>query len=195
MSIKLKIEETSGVYFITFTCIQWIPLFEITNGYQFVYDWYRYLQRNGHYIVSYVIMPNHVHTIIAYRKSNKTVNQLVANGKRFIAYGIIKKLKEMNNIKILSHLSSMVIRSERNNNKLHEVFEPSFDHKDLRNIRFIQQKANYIHHNPCKAGIVNMPEDYFHSSANYYLNGTQGDVKVVTYMELQDIDLESPLSP
>jgi putative transposase len=189
MSIKLKVEESNGVYFITFTCIKWIPLFAITNGYSLVYDWYRYLQREGHFIVSYVIMPNHIHSVIAFRASHKTVNYYIANGKRFIAYGLIKKLKELNQNKLLHQLSTYVTRSEQLRNKKHEVFEPSFDHKDCRSIYFLQQKVGYIHLNPFKAGLVELPEQYKHSSANYYINGVRGEVNVVTYMELQDIDL------
>jgi REP element-mobilizing transposase RayT len=193
MSIKQTIQEDSGVYFITFTCVKWIPLIQITNGYSLIYDWYRYLQKSGHFIISYVIMPNHVHTIIAYRKSNKTMNELVGNGKRFIAYGIVKKLNELKMTTLLNQLSSYVIKSEKKNKKLHEIFEPSFDHKDLRSIKFIQQKANYIHHNPIKSGLSEIPEAYEHSSANYYLNGIRGHIDVITYMELQDIDLNKPI--
>jgi hypothetical protein len=34
-----------------------------------------------------------------------------------------------------------------------------------------------------------LPEDYLHSSACYYYTGVQGVYPVITYMELQDIDL------
>lgn len=53
----------------------------------------------------------------------------------------------------------------------------------------MKQKADYIHENPCKAGLVNLPEEYKHSSARYYYTGTQGEYPVITCMELQDIDL------
>ncbi|MDQ3050108.1 MAG: hypothetical protein M3Q95_04410 [Bacteroidota bacterium] len=39
------------------------------------------------------------------------------------------------------------------------------------------QKFNYIHYNPVKAGIVSKPEDYFYSSARDYI-GVKGLVKV-----------------
>ena len=50
-------------------------------------------------------------------------------------------------------------------------------------------KVSYIHNNPCKARLVSKPEDYLHSSAGYYFTGIQGFYPVVTYMELQDVDL------
>ena len=34
--------------------------------------------------------------------------------------------------------------------------------------KFIEQKINYIHNNPVRAGIVEKPEDYLYSSARNY---------------------------
>jgi len=42
--------------------------------------------------------------------------------------------------------------------KLHGVFETSFDWKECLTERFIQQKLDYIHFNPCKARMVDLPE-------------------------------------
>ena len=33
------------------------------------------------------------------------------------------------------------------------------------------QKVDYIHENPVKAGICKFPEQYYYSSAGYYING------------------------
>ena len=55
----------------------------------------------------------------------------------------------------------------------------------------MKQKADYIHLNHCRAGLVKLPEEYVHSSAKYYYTGEQGIYPVMTYMELQDIDLTS----
>ncbi|MEO6455590.1 MAG: hypothetical protein ABIN97_16030 [Ginsengibacter sp.] len=44
---------TEGKYFITFTCQDWLSLFEITNSYNAVYKWFDYLKTKGHLIKSY----------------------------------------------------------------------------------------------------------------------------------------------
>lgn len=36
----------------------------------------------------------------------------------------------------------------------------------------IEQKLDYIHNNPVKAGICQCPEDYLYSSARFYYDGT-----------------------
>ena len=189
MSVRAKIEESNGVYFVTLTCAEWLPLFKITNGYSDVYKWFDYLKRQCHYIIAYVIMPNHLHVIIAFRDSDKSINLMIGNGKRFLAYDLVKHLKEQGNREVLEKLASWVNTTQRLLNKQHEVFEPSSDKKECRTIKFMKQKADYIHLNPCKAGLAKNPEDYLHSSARYYFTEIQGIYPVITYMELQDIDL------
>jgi hypothetical protein len=44
MAVKTPIEEAEGIYFITFTCQHWLPLFEITKSYDIVYKWFDYLK-------------------------------------------------------------------------------------------------------------------------------------------------------
>jgi REP element-mobilizing transposase RayT len=101
MPTRKNIPYHSGVYFITFTNYKWLPLFEITNSYDLVYKWFNYLIEKGNYILGYVIMPNHLHAIIAFRKSKQTINTIIGNGKRFLAYGIVERLKQNNQIGIL----------------------------------------------------------------------------------------------
>ena len=189
MSVRTKIGEPDGVFFITFTCARWMPLFQITDGYSAVYTWFDYLKQAGHYIAGYVIMPNHAHVLIAFSASQTPITTVVANGKRFMAYELVKRLHEQGNNKILEQLASWVNKTERLHNKKHQVFEPSFDRKECRTIAFMKQKIDYIHLNPCKAGLATLPEHYAHSSAKYYYTGKQGVYPVITYMELQDIKL------
>jgi hypothetical protein len=33
------------------------------------------------------------------------------------------------------------------------------------------QKLDYIHYNPVKAGLCKLPEDYYYSSAKFYFDG------------------------
>ena len=195
MSVRHQRTENDGVYFITITNAQWLPLFQITNSYHVVYKWFDVLVSKGHYIVGYVIMPNHIHALIAFRKTNQSINTIVANGKRFMAYDIVELLKQQNQTTILSRLTSLVNHTDRKRGKLHEVFEPSFDCKECTTAKFVEQKLNYIHSNPCryKPQLVNLPQDYLHSSARFYITGEQGYYPVTSYMQLLDIDLTKEL--
>jgi REP element-mobilizing transposase RayT len=191
LSVRQKIHESFGVYYITFTCARWLPLFEMVNSYDAVYRWFDYLKQAGHHIAGYVIMPSHVHALIAFSESRIPINTIVANGKRFMAYELVKRLAQQDKKEVLEQMREWVNKTDRLKNQQHEVFEPSFDRKECFNLKFMEQKVNYMHQNPCKAGMVSLPEAYIHSSARYYYTGTQGVYPVITYMELQDIDLTS----
>lgn len=47
-----------------------------------------------------------------------------------------------------------------------------FDWKVCRTNKFIEQKLTCIRRNPCKGNkLVELPEQYIHSSAKFYLTG------------------------
>jgi REP element-mobilizing transposase RayT len=196
MPVKRQITEPDGVYFITFTCHQWLPLIAQTNSYDLVYNWFDHLKANGHYITGHVIMPNHVHALIGFRNTNQSINTIVGNGKRFIAYEIIKRLKYQNEDKLLHRLHISVEAKDLERNKKHEVWEDSFDWKECRTNEYMQQKLDYMHDNPCKDkwNLANAPVDYEHSSARFYITGEHAAYPVMNYCQLADIDLTKPLT-
>ncbi len=40
MAVKTPADYPEGIYFITFTCQDWLSLFEITKSYDTVYKWF-----------------------------------------------------------------------------------------------------------------------------------------------------------
>lgn len=150
MSVRKTISNKEGLYFITVTCVEWLWLFEVTKGYDIVYKWFDHLKTNGHLICGYVIMPNHLHAMIAFQNTGQSINSIVGNGKRFMAYEIIERLKNCREDALLNKLALFVNETDRAKGQLHEVFEPSFDWKECFRQAFISQKLNYIHENPCR---------------------------------------------
>jgi len=194
MPVKTKMPYDYGLYFITYTCFHWLSLISITNSYDLIYKGFDYLKGTGHYINGYVIMPNHIHVLIAFRNKEKNLNKLIGDCKRFVGYGMVKRLQADQKKEILQKLSDGVLPSHRKRGKLHEVWEHSFDWKICDSFSMIEQKLNYIHDNPCigKWNLAESPVDYIHSSAHYYITGEQGIYSVTNYMELEDIDLSRP---
>jgi len=191
MPIKRKIPYDSGHFFITFTCFNWLPLIDITNSYHLVYNWFDILKQHGHYITGYVIMPNHVHATIAFRKTTKNINKIIGDGKRFIGYEIINRLQQQDQNDILLQLQNAVNSSDKKKGKQHEVWEDSFDWKECNSNNFIVQKLDYMHSNPVvgKWQLAVNAMEYPHSSAKFYICGDQGMYRVLNYRELDDINL------
>ena len=82
--------------------------------------------------------------------------------------------------KVLESLKGWVNSTDRSRNKKHEVFEPSFDWKECNDEHLVEQKLNYIHENASKgeSRLVENPADYEHSSAEFYILGKNGSVRI-----------------
>ncbi len=191
MPVAKRIPECYGLHFITFTCFDWVDLFEITNSYDLVYKWFDYLKAKHHLIIGFVIMPNHLHALIAFRNTGKSINTIIGNGKRFLAYGMIARLKLQGRNDILKKLYLNVEATDRKRGKIHEVWENSFCWTECWSFKFILQKLNYIHNNPCqkKRKLVDKSVDYVHSSAGFYFNAEPGIYSVTHFMDLLSMDL------
>ena len=185
MAVKTTQYEKEVVYFITFTCYNWIPLFEITKLYDFIYKWFERLDMLGIKILGFVIMPNHAHLLIYFPDCKHNLNRYISEGKRFMAYEVIKRLKFRNELEILNLLKVSVSKTQRRSGQIHRVFEHSFDAKICYTRRFVDQKLNYIHSNPV-SGKWNLVDDYAkfkHSSAGYYMLGVKPGFPVVDFRE------------
>ena len=137
------------------------------------------------------MMPNYVHATIAFKKTTKSINKIIGDGKRFIGYEIINRLKQNNSTDILQQLQNAVNRSDKNKGKLHEVWEDSFDWKECNSSEFIVQKLDYMHNNPFagKWQLCVNAMGYLHSSAKFYITGEQGIYPVLNFRELDDLNL------
>ncbi|MBS1531504.1 MAG: hypothetical protein JSU01_14445, partial [Bacteroidetes bacterium] len=96
--------------------------------------------------------------------------KLVGNGKRFMAYTIVRRLEQMGRDDLLIQLSAACSARERAKGQKHKMFEQSFDAKPVYSLDFLNQKLDYIHHNPVsgKWSLCDDFTDYEHSSAAFY---------------------------
>ena len=163
-------QEDNSIYFVTFTCYDWLHLFETTDTYNLIYKWFDVLYGKGVRVTGYVTMPNHFHGLLYFPIMPQAINTVIGNAKRFMAYEIIEKLEASNQKKILQRLKDAVKPNEKKKGQLHKVFEDSFDAKKCYSKDFILQKLDYIHANPIRGRwqLVNQYTDYKHSSAGFY---------------------------
>lgn len=99
----------------------------------------------GHCILGFVVMPNHVHALIAFKKSETSINTVIGNGKRFMAYEIVKRLKREGESELLADLAKRVEAGRKARRKLHDVWELSFDWKHCTTEVFMKRKLDYYH--------------------------------------------------
>jgi REP element-mobilizing transposase RayT len=186
MSVRKEIAPHGGIYFATFTVFNWMPLFQELNAYNIVYNFFEVIKSKGNQVNAFVIMPNHVHLIFSMLQEKQSINKMFGNGKRFMAYHLIEILKQQQRLETLRLMADAVSKSDGKKGKLHEVFEPSFDCKEIFTKQFLLQKLNYIHTNPCRTNppLAAHPTQYMHSSASYYYDNTLGAYAVDNIFEI-----------
>jgi REP element-mobilizing transposase RayT len=171
MAIRTRHEVSENTWFITFTCYNWLPLFEVTHSYDIIYKWLKLIiNKYNIKTTAFVIMPNHVHLLFYLTDQNVNLNTIMSNAKRFMAYELVQRLSQQQNHNLLNILSSACTEKEKAKGQLHKVFESSFDAKPVYTLDFLYQKLDYIHHNPVtgKWNLRNEFIGYPHSSAAFY---------------------------
>jgi putative transposase len=67
------------------------------------------------------------------------------------------------------------------NDRAYHFWKRCAKSKELYDDDIFEQKLEYIHHNPVKAGLCNLPEEYIYSSARNYLEDSFSDGLLTHY--------------
>jgi putative transposase len=172
MSRKYKFRNPEGFYFITYTVVNWIDIF-IRNEYrEIMLDSWKYcIQEKGLVISAWCIMTSHIHMIIGSRK-NKLEN-IMRDMKSHTSTSMKKAISENPVESRKKWMIKMFVEagSLKNHNKNFQFWQHGSHPVELYSNEIMEQKLDYIHENPVKAGFVNRPEDYVYSSAIDYAGG------------------------
>lgn len=166
-------------FFVTTTCNSWKPLINQTDSYHLLEQSLTFV--NSKYdsdTLGYVIMPNHLHLLLYFKKDNR-LSDYMRDFKKFTSLKIRQELKIRNLIFMLDS-----IRTE-SRKRVFQVWEERFDDQYIRSRAMLEHKLDYIHENPLQDhwNLVEYPEDYTYSSASFYHSGKQPGLNVVHYKE------------
>ena len=179
MSRKYKFYDKSDLYFVTYTVVDWIDVFTRDIYRNVLLDSWNYCIKNkGLRIHAWCIMTNHVHMIISSEKDE--LSNIMRDMKSYTST-TIKKLITENPQESRKRWMLRLMKAAGNKNKNNKGFQLWQQHNHpvlLGSNYLLEQKLDYIHNNPVKAGFVDEPEDYVYSSARDYA-GEQGLIEVV----------------
>ena len=166
MRNRYKFLDTEGcIYFMTMTVIENIPVFTNQRYASILIDNLNfYREQQGLSIYYYVIMDNHLHMIASHPDD---ICKIIQSFKSYTAMVLLKAL-ENDKRKWILHL----MKTFKKNSKAHSRYQfwQEGSHPQLiQHIDVLKQKAEYIHANPVKRGLVREPEHWYYSSAT---NGT-----------------------
>lgn len=169
MSRKYKIHDQKLPYFVTSTVIEWIDLFTRIEYRNIIIDSLSYCRKQkGLLVYAYCIMTNHIHLIVGTDKDD--IQDIIRDFKSFTSREIRKCVESHTQESRKRWMLEMMYQagSAVKSNKDFQLWQHHFHPVGLNSNYLIDQKMNYIHMNPVKAGFVARPEDFLYSSARNY---------------------------
>ena len=172
MSRNYKFRDQEKLYFITFATVQWIDALSRPLYKEIIVDGVKYcIENKGLEVYSWCIMSNHVHLIIGTHKAE--LQDIIRDLKKHTSKRILKAI-ENNPVESRKDWMLWLFRraGERNpNNQTYQFWQQHNKPLELSHNKMMDQKLEYIHDNPVKAGYVYNAEDYVYSSAIDYAGG------------------------
>ena len=173
MSNRYKFWNPDGIYFISFSVVQWADVF-VRNLYKdILVDSIIHCQKEKGLVVhAYVIMTSHVHMIIS-KNASWSLEDIMRDMKKFTSFKIIGAIMENPQESRKEWLLKIFEENgKRNSNNTNYQFWQQDNHPvELTDNNMIDQRLDYLHNNPVEAGFVRLPEDYVYSSALDYTGG------------------------
>jgi putative transposase len=150
--------------FFTATILEWRPLLqhdhykdEIIKSLQFL------VKQKRIKVYAFVIMSNHIH-LIWQPLPGQTLQTIQHSLLKYTAQEFKIDLQK-NNPVLLEQFK--VAAKDRT----YQFWERNSLSIELRSSKVFNQKMEYIHYNPVKAGLCVLPGDYYYSSAKFYATG------------------------
>ncbi|MBM4066922.1 MAG: transposase [Planctomycetes bacterium] len=166
MRSRYQIINDSGVYFITSTIIEWIPVFTKKEYFDIVVQSLIYCRKNkGLKLFAYVVMDNHVHLIA----SANNLSQIMKDFKSYTAREIIKTAQADDRKWLLNQFE--YYKKKYKTDSEYQVWQEGFHPQMIMEEDVFRQKVTYIHNNPVKRGLVEQAEHWVYSSARNYSTG------------------------
>ncbi len=148
-----RFHETRQLHYLTFSCYRRRPNFRtIESRTTFESALERVRQQYGLCVYGYVVMPEHVHTLVS-----EPEHRTLARAMQSLKQGVARRL---------------ALRAADS------FWQARYYDFNLWSERKFVEKLRYIHRNPVERGLVGRPEDWTSSSFRHYLSGEAGTVKI-----------------
>jgi len=174
MSRSYKVfTDMNYAYFVTWTLVDWIHLFDKEPYRQIVLDSLNYLRTEKKtQLNAFVIMASHIHTIL-WPEIGVNLSDVIRDFKRFTSREISKEVKRQDATHYLHVFEKARSENRAQDVSQYQVWQEGSHPEAIFTEKFARQKMNYIHMNPVKAGLVETADQWPYSSAPAYLLGKQ----------------------
>lgn len=176
---RYRIIDQTATHFLTCTIVDWVDIFTRKECKDMVVDSLNFcVEKKGLEINAWCLMSNHLHLVARASDTNR-LSDIIRDFKKWTARCMIEWLQQDEE----SRREWIDYRFRfhgkfRKNVDVYHIWTDDSHPIVLTNEEIFFQKVHYTHLNPVRAGIVELPEHYLHSSARDYC-GQKGLVSVI----------------
>jgi len=165
---RYRIDPAVGVYFVTFTVVEWLPVFIDEASCKIITDSLNYCHENKHLRVNaYVIMSNHMHAITFDADFDSArLKHTLDDFRKFTGRHLLDLSAKHRPASFTEEF-----RKHAGKDRERRFWQPTQHPEGITSEKFYIQKLNYIHDNPCRKGLVNHAQDWRFSSASFWFDG------------------------
>ena len=168
MPTGYQIKDQSAAYYLTVQVVNWINIFTRKEYKDILIERFRFCQNEKKLeLYGYVVMTNHLHLIV--RSGIDDLSGTLRDFKKYTSKRIVEAIdnpQESRRKWILKLLEFEAKKRRKVSN--YQLWTHENHAIELFSNSFILEKLDYMHNNPVRAGIVEIPEDYLYSSAKNY---------------------------
>ena len=168
---RYKFTQVDQPHFMILTVLHWIPVFTRPETVNILLDSLRHLIAEGLQVYAYVVLENHLHLIA----QSKQLDKDIARFKSFTSRQLLAYLQEKNVSTILKQLA--FYKKAHKTDRTYQFWQEGVHPELVSYDAMMQQKIDYIHHNPVKHGYVDEAAHWRYSSARNYA-GEEGLLEV-----------------
>jgi len=173
-----RISRSTPAYYFTAVAHHRLPIFRTEKLKQVICNAYGEARNNhGILILAYVIMLDHVHSLVY---STREMNDVLRLLNGISAHRVIQYLKENNFERSLFKLRGQT----RERNHKHSVWQHHPDSLEIFGEETFKQKVKYIHQNPVRAGLTPNPSEYTFSSARQWAGHSNDEPLLTDHLEI-----------
>src|SRR5687768_4785543 len=160
-------------YFVTWTLVDWLHLFDKNPYRQIVLDSLNYLRTEKKtQLNAFVIMSSHIHAIL-WPEIGINLSDITRDFKHFTSRMISKEAEKQNTTEVLKIIiKSAKCESSAGCLQISGMAGGLTSRSNLYG-KICPPKKDYIHMNPVKAGLVGTADEWPYSSARAYLPGEE----------------------
>ena len=176
MPQHFKIYEGVYPHLVTSTVVYWIPVFCRDDYFRLLTDSLCHcIERKGLMVHAYVIMPNHFHAVLS--QTDGRLSDVIRDLKKHTSKALAAKLELDGRMTWLA-----AMRRAAGHEGGVRVWDEAFHPEQVHTEAFCQQKLDYMHNNPVRAGYISDPSEWKYSSAAACFRG-EGSAVPITPIE------------